>query len=415
MNFKTFSITLLGVIVQYYDYHMLALLASFVSKYFFPDTDIVARTFYMYLLIAVSYIAKPVGSVIIGKIGDVYGRSATINISLIGTAIASLCISIIPGYNILGNLSIILLLICRMFVAALVSSGTDGIRLFVFEKIKKKNQCLGIGFVTASTMVGTLFASISVNYFTSDQMPDWAWRLTFALGSLLGIFVFLFRKLFISDYVNYVADENGYEKFKDRNSISIIKDNLLLFLLCVILSGTIGSFTQFYIIFLAPFCSDILKIVSGAEIGYYRTIAITLYILLAILGGYASDRFGKTFINRSAGFILIGVAVFLAILLSNNQFSPSLYLLGSALIPIIIVPAMVILKESVPIVIRYRIFSLAHAIGSICISAPTSAFSVYLYKNSNLTWVPMVYFISVVLVLILSVYILTKAKYDLKT
>lgn len=408
MNFKTFSITLLGVIVQYYDYHMLALLASVVSKYFFPGTDIVVRIFYTYLLIAVSYIAKPVGSVIIGKIGDVYGRSATINISLVGTAIASLCISIIPGYNILGNLSIALLLICRMFVAALVSSGTDGIRLFVFEKIKKKNQCLGIGFVTASTMVGTLFASISVNYFTSDLMPDWAWRFTFALGALLGTLVFLLRKLFISDYVNYVADASGYEQFKDRNSISIIKDNLLLFLLCVILSGTIGSFTQFYIIFLAPFCSDILKIVTRGDIGYYRTIAITLYIFLAILGGYVSDRFGKIFINRSAGFILISIAVFLAILLSNNQFSPSLYLLGAGLIPIIIVPAMVILKESVPIVIRYRIFSLAHAIGSICISAPTSAFSIYLYKYSKLSWVPMAYFITVVFILVVSVYVLTK-------
>jgi MHS family proline/betaine transporter-like MFS transporter len=408
VNFKTFSITLLGVIVQYYDYHMLALLASIVSKYFFPSADIVVRMFYTYLLITVSYIAKPLGSVIIGKIGDVYGRSATINISLVGTAIASLCISIIPGYNILGNFSIILLLICRMFVAALVSSGTDGIRLFVFEKIKKKNQCLGIGFVTASTMIGTLFASISVNYFTSDHMPDWAWRLTFAIGFLLGIFVFILRRIFISDSINYVSTASNYEQFKDRTAISIIKDNLLLFLLCVILSGTIGSFTQFYIIFLTPFCSDILQIVSSADAGYYRTIAITLYILLAILGGYTTDRLGKIFINRVAGLMLIVVAIFLAILLRYNEFSPLLYLLGASLIPVIIVPAMVILKESVPIVVRYRIFSLAHSIGSIFISAPTSAFSIYLYKYSNLNWLPMIYFIGVVFILVLSVYVLTK-------
>jgi MFS family permease len=387
---------------------MLALLASIVSKYFFPHCDIVVSIFYTYVLISISYIAKPLGAIIIGKIGDKYGRAATINISLAGTSIASLFISLIPGYNMIGNLSIILLLVSRMFIAALVSSGTDGIRLFVFEKIAKHKQCIGVGLVTSSTMVGILLASISVNYFTSQNMPDWAWRLCFAIGSLFGIFVLLLRKFFIKDSENYVAKEYNYKEFKDQNSLNIIKDHMNLFILSILISGSIGSFTQFYIIFLVPFCSDILHLVNHVDIGHYRTIAIVLYILLAVIGGYIADKFGKQLINKIAGFALLIIGLLLIKSFINNEFNSILYLLGASCIPIIIVPSMVILKESVPMVIRYRIFSLAHAIGSIFISAPTSAFSIYLYKSTNIVWLPLIYFLIIILILIVSVHLLNK-------
>jgi len=412
MNLKTFIITLLGVIVQYYDYHMLSLLASVVSKYFFPDFDILMRTFYTYLLITVSYSAKPLGAFFLGKIGDIYGRSSIINISLLGTAIGSLCISLIPGYNIIGFLSIILLLICRMFIAAFVSSGTDGIRLFVFEKISKKNQCFGIGLVSSSTMIGILIASISVNYFTAPGMPDWYWRITFAIGAFFGIAIVLVRKFLLKDSENYVAKEIGYEEFKNKGSLEIIKDNSRLFILCILLAGTIGSFNQFYIIFFGHFCSDILKIVNKVDMGHYRSIALLIYIFSSIFGGYIADKFGKKLINQIGGGGLITVGLLLIYMLINNQFNLTLYLAGAFLLPIVVVPSLVILKESVPIVIRYRVFSFAHAIGSIFISAPTSALSVYLYKTTNISWTPIIYFILIITILMVTVTLISrKPKY----
>ena len=103
--------------------------------------------------------------------------------------------------------------------------------------------------------------------------------------------------------------------------------------------------------------------------------------------------------------------ILMSLNLSNRIFSLKLFLCGAILIPIIIVPTMVILKEKVPIVVRYRLFSLAHAIGSICISAPTSAFSIYLYKHTEIIWIPMMYFTIVVTILIISIYILDKRFY----
>ncbi len=403
MNIKNFLVSLLGVIVQYYDYQMLGLLAAVISKYFFPDFDIVLQILYTYILITISYMAKPFGAIILGKIGDVYGRSFTINISLIGTAFGSFLISILPVYSVIGKLSVILLLLCRMMIGVFTSSGTDGVRLFVFEKIAKHNQCLGAGIVTSSTMIGVLFASISANYFTSSNMPAWAWRIPFAVGSLLGIIVIILRKIIIKDTENYVAKESNYKDFKEIKIFTLIKNNLRLFIFSLILAGTIGSFNQFYLIFLGSFFSDVLNLVERTELGNYRTIAISLYIAGSIFGGYLADKFGKKTINRIGGFLLIIICILLIQTLIKKEFSLSLYLLGAAILPVITVPSIVVLQESVPIVIRYRIFSMAHAVGSICISAPTSSLAIYLYKLTNISWLPVLYFLFVIFTLLITV------------
>ncbi|MGV2431991.1 MAG UNVERIFIED_CONTAM: hypothetical protein LVQ98_00915 [Rickettsiaceae bacterium] len=75
-------------------------------------------------------------------------------------------------------------------------------------------------------------------------------------------------------------------------------------------------------------------------------------------------------------------------------------------LPILTMPALAFLKQSIPKIIRYRIFSLAHAIGSMCISSPTPFFSTLLYDVTNISWAPMVYFITIILAIITTIYLL---------
>ena len=295
-----------------------------------------------------------------------------------------------------------------MMIGVFTSSGTDGVRLFVFEKIAKHNQCLGAGIVTSSTQIGMLFASIAANYFTSPDMPEWAWRMPFAIGSIFGIIVIILRKILIKDNENYVAKESNYKDFKEIKFFTLIKNNRRLFIFSLLLAGTIGSLNQFYIIFLGPFFSNVLHLVEYQIMGDYRTIAISIYIIGSIISGYVADKFGKKIINRISGFALIIVCILLIETLIRKEFSLTLYLLGAFLVPLIIVPATVILQENVPIVIRYRIFSMAHAVGSICISAPTASFAMFLYKVTNIAWLPVLYFIFVVLILLIIVSIFNK-------
>ena len=407
MRFNSFLIAAACTIVQYYDYHLFGFLAAKISKHFFDHSDSVLPLLKTYFVMAVAVLAKPIGALILGRIGDIYGRFATVIISLSGTAAASLVIGLSPGYESIGILSALLLLGARTCVAGLVSSGTDGIRIYIFEKIGTKKQCLGNGFITFSTQFGSFIASVSAWFFSLDFMPYYSWRIAFLIGTLMGIVVIFIRmKYMIEEDVDKKNPE--YEAYKNQNTFRIALENIRLFLPCILLAGCIGSTYQFVIIFFGTYNFEILKIVAPTKMQFFTSTAIIIYMTFSIIGGLCADYFGKRLIANIAGFCLIIITALFTYKISKSNFSLVLYFFITITLPFITMPALAFLKQAIPQVIRYRIFSLAHAFGSILISAPTSYISTYLYYKTKAPWIPMLYFAITIFIMLGAINFLSK-------
>jgi MFS family permease len=413
MSRKSFLIAMFGVIVQYYDYHLFGFLASKISKYFIPASNTTVQLLNTYFIMAIAVAAKPVGALVLGRIGDIYGRFVTLNLSLLGTSAASLIVSIIPGYSHIGVMSALMLLIARMCTCAFASSGTDGVRLFIYEHIGKDKQCLGNGLIVTSTLLGSFLASVSAWFFTMDIFPSYSWRGAFLLGSILGVMMVIIRKKSKNDDSNLVKLEPDYSEFKDKSLTKIISNNSGLFLVCAILAGCIGSTNQFYLIFFGTYNFDVIKVIPQSTMQSYTSIAIVVYIIFSIIGGIAADKLGRLRVFNISFIALILVSVLMTVSMSSKSGAPNyiFYFLSMAIGPLFIMPALAFLKQSIPVVIRYRIFSLAHAIGSICISAPTAFVSTLMYHKTNIAWFPLIYFITTVIVIAICVNILCK-KYN---
>jgi hypothetical protein len=80
----------------------------------------------------------------------------------------------------------------------------------------------------------------------------------------------------------------------------------------------------------------------------------------------------------------------------------------AVLMPFITMPSAAIFKESIPIAIRYRLFSFTHAIGSVIFSAPTAFITTFIYYKTNITWLPIVYFIGTIILILISIHYLNK-------
>ena len=405
---KAFIVAALSAMVQYYDYHLYGFFAARLSYHFFPEGNQVVQLLQAYFVMAISVLAKPIGALALGRIGDIYGRSATMNISLAGTAAASLFISLIPSHYTIGILSAFLLLLARMAVCAFVSSGTDGIRIFIYEQINKKNQCLGNGLVTASTMVGSFIAALSAWFFSLDHMPYYSWRFAFALGAVFGLSVLYLRHRLEVDKDIEVQGDAEYHDYQALKITAILRKHWKLFVLGVILAGTIGSTNQFLVIFLGTYCFKVLGVIDQSVMQFYISVGIVCYMFGSIIGGYVADRCGRLRVARIAVICAVCEFIYMSILLGMNQFSIPLYLLGCVTMPFITMPALAFVKQSIPVVIRYRMFSLAHALGSICISAPTAFMATFMYIKTSLPWFPVLYFITTILVMITVITILCK-------
>lgn len=408
MKLKSFIVAALCAIVQYYDYHLFGFMAAKISKNFFNSADPVVQLLRTYMVMSIAVLAKPVGALILGRIGDIYGRFATIIISLMGTAIASLVIALTPSHEKIGIFSAMILLGARMCVAGLVSSGTDGIRIYIFERIGQKKQCLGNGIITFSTQIGSFLAALSAWFFTLDIMPPYSWRIAFIIGSILGFAVIIIRMNFVFDNDDENISDPEYELYKDQKTISIVLKNWKSFIACSVTAGCIGSTYQFLIIFFGTYNFEILKLVEHSKMKFYTSVSVVFYMVFAVIGGFCSDYFGRLKIVNLASFFLMIVSLSFSFLLSKNMFSVALYFLLAIILPFVTMPGLAFFKQSIPKVIRYRIFSLAHALGSIIISSPTAYLSTLIYYKTNITWVAMLYFISTIIMMFASINFLAR-------
>jgi hypothetical protein len=96
------------------------------------------------------------------------------------------------------------------------------------------------------------------------------------------------------------------------------------------------------------------------------------------------------------------------ITMSQGHMKPVLFFTSMSVLPFFIMPSMALLKQSIPTAIRYRIFSLAHAIGSIVIGTPTAFLSLLMYRKTGLEWLPLCYFFATIIIIAIGTHTLSK-------
>ena len=405
---NNFILSALTVFTQYYDYHLFGFLATNIASHFFPAEESLTQLIYTYLIMVAAMIAKPVGAIILGKIGDIKGRSNSFKISLIGTAIASIFFFFTPGYESIGLLSCLFLLLYRIVICGFVSSGSDGVRIYIYEHMPKSKQCFGVGVTALFTQTGTLTASISAWFFTLNSFPEYSWKFAFLIGGFMGLAIVVTMQITnFADEVK-VKDSLEFDKFKNSSIKELILQNWQLFFLCLVLAGCIGSVNQFLIIFFGTYSFEVLKIIDRSSMQIYTTIAILCYMIFGLISGYFADKFNRYQVASYGAITAIIFAILLMIKLYNLILIPWAYIAITIAVPFITIPAAAILKQSIPVTIRYRLFSLSHAIGSVFISAPTPLLLTFMYQQTNLMYLPIWYFILMILVISFVLYLLNK-------
>ena len=400
VNRSFILISVLTVMVQYYEYHLYGFMAAKIANVFFPSGDTILQILKTYFVMTIAFIAKPLGALYFGKHGDKYGRSNSFRMSVMACALASLTLFILPGYEESGATAIIILIICRMVICAAASAGSDGVRIFVFENVPVNKRCMGSAITTIFTQIGSLIAALSAWYFMQEEQSDAFWRMPFLIGALMGMSVVTASLIVnLHDEDSKLTQKSESLAERDFSYYDLISQNKRLFALLVVIIGCVGSTNQFLLIFFSTYNFEILKIINRNEMQLYLVAGIGVYILFAIMAGYISDRYNKVRIILNACVSLIFLMVLQAYSISNGNLNIGIFLMSIAAMPFIHMPMSVILKSCAPKEVRYRVFSLAHAVGSVLISAPTSFIATLLYSVSEVSYIPILYFIFSIVVM----------------
>jgi MFS transporter, MHS family, proline/betaine transporter len=190
---KIFLTAIMGNLLEYYDFTIYVVFSSIIGEQFFPHFSKFAQSILSLSVFAIGFLSRPLGGILFGIIGDKMGRKKSLIISILGMALPTIIIGLMPTYKEIGILAPILLCIMRFIQGFCISGEGTGVAIFVLEHYKIKPGLVA-GIVHSSNLLGTMLSSvvgILINTYLYEF--EWSWRIAFLLGGVFGLIGFYLR------------------------------------------------------------------------------------------------------------------------------------------------------------------------------------------------------------------------------
>ncbi|MBA2284082.1 MAG: MHS family MFS transporter [Ktedonobacteraceae bacterium] len=188
----------LGTTIEWYDFFLYGTMATLVfPKLFFPTKDPFVSVILSLSSFLLGFIARPIGGIFFGHLGDRIGRKSTLITTLLLMGISTLIIGFIPGYATIGIAAPIIVSIMRFLQGLGVGGEWGGSVLLALEYGHGRNRGFWASWPQAGVPLGLLLSSVAVAVFEAlagDQFNNWGWRIPFYLSVLL-IIVGLYIRL----------------------------------------------------------------------------------------------------------------------------------------------------------------------------------------------------------------------------
>jgi MFS family permease len=371
----------------------------------------------------ISVIFRPFGSYLLGAVGDKHGRVATLKISTIIAAAATLGVAFVPNYRDAGIFSVLILLILRIIFMISLAGEIDAIKIYVAEKIGKNRRNLAVGIVSFSAQVGVLLAAIMYHLVVSTEHADWLWRLNFLIGGVLGFFIFYFRNHYQESELFLNSQKKRANIAESKNTdklLHIFYDNKGKFLMSMLVSGLFGGSYHFMIIFINSFMSKGIGAIDISTASSNNMFLVGVYGISSLVSGLLSDRFKSRFIvlisiiaNLVLSFLLVVItntAVEESIAQNNNHIF-LLQISITALLGLYMVPTQVKLQSLFETRFRMRMYGLSHSLGSMIFSSTAPLIGTLIWRNSGSLQFVFFYFFMIQIVIFLGVIYLWRKNY----
>lgn len=190
--------TSLGSALEYYDFVIFMMFSAYIGANFFPNSSVFISRLETLSLFTVGYLARPIGGMLFGHLGDKYGRKAYFTNAIMLMALTTTCIALLPGYQTIGAFGAIILCVLRVLQGIAQGAELPGAFTFISEHSTQEKRGWHCGLVTMSVGFGASFSSLIsyllIAHLSHEHMLSFGWRLPFFLGGMIGFLGYFIRK-----------------------------------------------------------------------------------------------------------------------------------------------------------------------------------------------------------------------------
>lgn len=279
-NLKLIIATTIGSIFEIFDFIAFVFLTPILAEIFFPKDMASKAVWFTYLTIAISYLLRPIGGIILGHLGDKYGRKSVFSLSILLMSVPSLIIGILPTYQQIGYLATLLLIIMRILQGFSVGGEVPGSITYIAEKFKSVNYFFACAWLTFGANFAVSVGSQAIKLLTENTSPEFmhsiGWRIPFIFGSLLTIIGFYIRKSITeSEEYQEIRQLKQIDKLPLQDLVTNYKYPLITgILMAIIVSLTTSIFHVFLPNLFVTYFKFNLGVTAGISSGGALSMAI---------------------------------------------------------------------------------------------------------------------------------------------
>jgi MHS family proline/betaine transporter-like MFS transporter len=390
-----------GVVIEWYDFMVYGLLATTLQKVFYPTDDATVGLILTFATFAVGYIARPIGGLVIGRLGDTKGRRYALVLSTTLMLIPLAITTILPTYDQIGILAPILLTLMRLMQGFSVGGEYSGALTALSESAGQQGRGRSVSLGLATAMGGNLLASLVVFATTviwgQEALVEGTWRIPYAVGFVLAIVaVLMLRKMRETESFELAA-QAGDTGAPVRYLVKAYPGATCLMLALATWSGV----TVYTLISWMPSYLETVVGITDARADLVSALISVIYIGLIIPVAVLGDRRGRRPLMVGAVIAYVVLAIPSILLLNSG-------VVAGVLLAIVVLAAIQTFVDSttttemtqlVPTKVRYTGLALTYSIGMI-IGSFTPAFEESLLGSTGSVLVPAFVLIGVSLLLI---------------
>jgi MHS family proline/betaine transporter-like MFS transporter len=276
--------------LEWYDYATFGLLASYMARALFPTSSSGGALLATFALFGVGFILRPLGGIVLGRIGDRAGRKPALLITITLMSLGMLMIACVPTYRSAGLLAPAWLLTARL-IQGLSAGGELGIAsAYLAEWAPEGRRGVFTSFLSVTLALGSMVASgvagLLISSLSAADMTNWGWRVPFALGAALGLIGLWVRSkaeetpVFQAHRVRFPASPVSLRRYWLKG----------LFVFALSIHWTVCHYI--FLIYMPTF-ARIHGHLSAAQALNSNTLCLAAVACLVPICGWASDRFGR--------------------------------------------------------------------------------------------------------------------------
>lgn len=384
-----------GSALEYYDFFIFGSAAALIfGKLFFaPGPSSMLLSF---ATVGVAYVARPLGAVICGHLGDKFGRKRVLLLTLLLMGTSTFLIGCLPTYSQIGMAAPVLIVVLRLVQGLSAGGESPGSSSLTLEHAPDRKRAFYTSWTMSGIMFGIVLSTlvfIPVASMPEDQLLSWGWRIPFLASAVVTVVAFILRRLLEEPTV--FAEVKEHDDVVKVPLITLFRHHW-----ATVLRVTMMSLFTIINTIINVFALSYATSVVGVEKGLMLTVIAVANLAAVGMGpltGMLADRIGRKPVFVSGLLLQTGmVYVFFTALTSANV--PLIFVTGILLIGVAytatnsIYPAY--FPEQFPVKVRYSGMAISLMFG-LLLAGFAPAISELLIGGDKANWLPVATFAAV--------------------